>query len=49
MKHIASLIKPDNAGNPRPAKNARTINPLNIGNFDAKPPNANFPANSGSL
>ena len=35
MKHIASLIKPDNAGKPKPAKNAKTIKPLKIGISEA--------------
>ena len=49
IKQRASLIKPDNAGRPNPAKNASTIKPLKTGNLAAIPPNANLPANSGSL
>ena len=46
MKHNASLINPDRAGNPRPAKNAIIINALKTGSLAAKPPKASFPASS---
>ena len=48
IKHIASLINPDNAGRPKPAKNAMATNAVYTGTFAPIPPKPGFPANSAS-